>query len=187
MVRRSSRGQESRRRVRELRREEGQRRQDAAVDADRAAASTGLPGPVTAAPAGSGSDVEVGLAGEVLASGRRVAGQEVACGWCGQPILLRPTGRMPKWCSAACRHRAWEQNRAAASGRAAVDVVDRYVAAVPADGPGWIAQLSVLADQVTSERGRITSGDLEGLAGALELVQAAVADRAGPRGASHRD
>jgi hypothetical protein len=36
-------------------------------------------------------------------------------------------GRIPKWCSAACRQRAWEQARAAASGRSAVEVVERLV------------------------------------------------------------
>lgn len=36
-------------------------------------------------------------------------------------------GRVPKWCSASCRHRAWEQRRAAEAGLAAVEVVDRRV------------------------------------------------------------
>jgi hypothetical protein len=35
--------------------------------------------------------------------------------------------RIPKWCSSSCRHRAWELTRAADSGRAAVQVVDRVV------------------------------------------------------------
>jgi hypothetical protein len=50
-----------------------------------------------------------------------------ACGWCGGPITLRSRGPIQKWCSATCRHRAWEQARAAASGRAAVQVVERIV------------------------------------------------------------
>jgi hypothetical protein len=57
----------------------------------------------------------------------RRPGQTLACGWCGSPILLPARGRMPKWCSSSCRHRAWERTRAAASGRAAVQVVDRVV------------------------------------------------------------
>lgn len=121
-----------------------------------------------------------------MVSGRRVGGQQLPCGWCGQPITLRRTGRMPKWCSAACRQRAWEQVRAAANGQGAVRVVDRYVAAVPADGPGWVTQLSLLAGQVANGPGQIAGRDLEGLAAALELVQAAVGNRARPRG-SHRD
>lgn len=39
-------------------------------------------------------------------------------------------GRVPKWCSDACRHRAWEQRRAAASGLCAVEVVERVVEVV---------------------------------------------------------
>lgn len=35
------------------------------------------------------------------------------------------TGRRPKWCPDTCRHRAWEQRRAVASGRAAVEVERR--------------------------------------------------------------
>jgi hypothetical protein len=57
----------------------------------------------------------------------RRPGQTLACGWCGSPILLPARGRTPKWCSSSCRHRAWELTRAAASGRAAVQVVDRVV------------------------------------------------------------
>ena len=50
-----------------------------------------------------------------------------ACGWCGGPITARARGPIPRWCSATCRHRAWEQTRAAASGRAAVQIVERRV------------------------------------------------------------
>ncbi|GHE08715.1 hypothetical protein GCM10011381_10270 [Klenkia taihuensis] len=41
---------------------------------------------------------------------------------------------MPKWCSASCRQRAWEQRRAASSGLSAVEVVERIVR-VPATPP----------------------------------------------------
>ncbi|HEY5178296.1 MAG TPA: hypothetical protein VIJ07_00730, partial [Dermatophilaceae bacterium] len=57
----------------------------------------------------------------------RRPGQTLGCGWCGSPILLPARGRTPKWCSSSCRHRAWELTRAAASGHAAVRVVDRVV------------------------------------------------------------
>jgi hypothetical protein len=50
----------------------------------------------------------------------RAPGGMVACGWCGATVTVPNRGRIPKWCSATCRHRAWEQRRAAASGRAAV-------------------------------------------------------------------
>lgn len=49
------------------------------------------------------------------------------CGWCGNPIEIKATGRIPKWCSASCQQRAWEQSRAAASGRSAVEIVERVV------------------------------------------------------------
>ncbi|MCE0487290.1 hypothetical protein [Ornithinimicrobium sediminis] len=50
--------------------------------------------------------------------------------------MVRDRGRrphprpVPKWCSSSCRHRAWEQRRAADAGLAAVDVVDRPVEVV---------------------------------------------------------
>ena len=91
--------------------------------------------------------------------------------------MVRARGPLPKWCSAACRHRAWEQDRAARSGRAAVEVLDRYVTAVPDDGPGWIDQLSILTGQISAGPRPIADGDLDHLAAALELAQAAVATR----------
>lgn len=54
----------------------------------------------------------------------------VTCGWCGATTPVPSRGRVPKWCSAACRHRAWEQRRAADSGLAAIEVVDRPVEVV---------------------------------------------------------
>ena len=60
----------------------------------------------------------------------RVPGQVVSCGWCGMQVAGPARGRIPKWCAGTCRHRAWEQARAAASGRAAVTVVDRVVETV---------------------------------------------------------
>lgn len=61
--------------------------------------------------------------------GRR-SGQEVICGWCGTSVPIPARGRVPKWCSSSCRHRAWEQRRAADAGLAAVKVVDRVVEVV---------------------------------------------------------
>ena len=60
----------------------------------------------------------------------RAPGGLVTCGWCGAKTPIPARGRVPKWCSAACRHRAWEQRRAAASGLCAVDVVERIVETV---------------------------------------------------------
>jgi hypothetical protein len=49
------------------------------------------------------------------------------CPWCAGTFEVRPAGRIPIWCSAICRHRAWEQNRAAASGRSGIQLVERIV------------------------------------------------------------
>ena len=54
----------------------------------------------------------------------------VTCAWCGSTTRVPARGRVPKWCSASCRHRAWEQRRAAASGLSAIEVVDRPVEVV---------------------------------------------------------
>jgi len=120
----------------------------------------------------------------------RRPGQTLACGWCGSPILIPPRGRVPKWCSSSCRHRAWELTRAAASGRAAVEVVDRIVEvdrpvdvvqkvpvnAVP-KGSAWPATLVQLVTQVDS--GRVYDRDLPALAQALQDVIAALERRPG--------
>lgn len=84
---------------------------------------------------------------------RRRTGRVLECGWCGTPITLKRTGRLPRWCSARCRQRAWEQERAVASGRAAVRVVDRHVVVEPRDDAEWIDLLVGLATQI--RRGRV--------------------------------
>ncbi len=115
----------------------------------------------------------------------RRPGQTLACGWCESPILLPARGRTPKWCSSSCRHRAWELTRAAASGRAAVQVVDRVVelerlvtvvqevpvATVP-QGAAWPAALAQLAAAL--DTGRVYDRDLPALAQALADVAAAL-------------
>jgi hypothetical protein len=122
----------------------------------------------------------------------RRPGQSLACGWCGLPILLPARGRTPKWCSSSCRHRAWELTRAAASGRAAVQVVDRVVEVdrlvtvvqeVPVTtvpkGAEWPAALTQLATALDS--GRVYDRDLPALAQALADVADALDRRPGWR------
>ena len=122
----------------------------------------------------------------------RRPGQTMACGWCGSPILLPARGRTPKWCSSSCRHRAWELTRAAASGRAAVQVVDRAVEVdrlvtvvqeVPVTtipkGAEWPAALSQLATAL--DTGRVYDRDLPALAQALADVADALERRPGWR------
>jgi len=111
----------------------------------------------------------------------RRPGQTLACGWCGSPILLPARGRIPKWCSSSCRHRAWELTRAAASGHAAVQVIDRVVEVdrpvtvlqeVPVTtvpkGAEWPAALAQLATAL--DTGRVYDRDLLALAQALANV-----------------
>ena len=122
----------------------------------------------------------------------RRPGQTLACGWCGSPILLPARGRTPKWCSSSCRHRAWELTRAAASGRAAVQVVDRAVEVdrlvtvvqeVPVTtipkGAEWPAALSQLATAL--DTGRVYDRDLPALSQALADVADALERRPGWR------
>jgi hypothetical protein len=79
-------------------------------------------------------------------------------GWCSGPIAVKARGRIPKWCSAACRQRAWELSRAAASGRSAVQVVELQVE-VPVPGApkraDWPRLLDELARQL--DDGRIST------------------------------
>ena len=125
--------------------------------------------------------------------GRRVPGQTVPCGWCGQSITLADTGRVPKWCSQACRQRAWVQRRAAGEDRAFVKVVDHVVeveverrvpvvervqVVVQPKGAEWPAVLGQLVKQL--ESGRLYDRDLQALALALSEVVDAVTRRLSP-------
>jgi hypothetical protein len=70
-----------------------------------------------------------------------------------------------------CRQRAWEQSRAAASGLAAVRVVERRVEVRPAGAPTrreWPDLLHQLARRL--DDGRIHDRDLANLAGAFNEV-----------------
>lgn len=114
--------------------------------------------------------------------GQKVRPATVACSWCQQEVAVPAKGRVPKWCGTSCRHRAWEQHRAAESGRSAVDVVERVVERIvtvqlPAPtrptpptapptaavssmptGSGWAPLLTELARQL--DTGRIYTRDL---------------------------
>ena len=103
--------------------------------------------------------------------GRDRRNAATACGWCGGPITPGRRGPIPKWCSATCRHRAWEHARAAASILSAVQLVERRVEVqVPLlptrrDWPGLLGEL---ADQLND--GRIYDRDLPALARTLQPV-----------------
>lgn len=106
----------------------------------------------------------------------------MACGWCGELVTIKARGPVPKWCSAACRQRAWEASRAAAAGTVAVRVVDRDVLVAPADGPGWVTQLSLLARQLGQGPGMVADYDLDAVADALDGVMEALVVRQQWRG-----
>lgn len=116
----------------------------------------------------------------------------VQCLWCGSEIVVFRVGRVPTWCSNSCRHRAWEQRRAAASGLATRELVERLVEVevrVPVTrevevevlpkGAAWVAALHQLADQI--DRGIVYDRDLAALAGALDVAIAALSRRPGRR------
>ena len=106
------------------------------------------------------------------------------CGWCGGQITPRSRGPIPKWCSATCRHRAWEQSRAANSGRTAVQVVERRVEIrVPLEPTrrDWPRLLGELAGQL--DDGRVYDRDLPALGRALDPVLRSYRRRARRSGA----
>jgi hypothetical protein len=100
-------------------------------------------------------------------------------------VALR--GRVPTWCGSGCRHRAWEQRSAAASGLAAREVVERVVertvtltVRVPAPAPApvkstepkpptradhWVRALDELVKQI--DAGRIYPRDIDSVTVAL--------------------
>ena len=102
-----------------------------------------------------------------------------ACGlvrWADRP---GKPGPIPKWCSATCRHRAWEQARAAASGLSAVELVERRVEVQVPLVPtrrDWPRLLCELAGQLND--GRVYDRDLPALARALQPVLEAYRRRA---------
>jgi len=119
-------------------------------------------------------------------SARRAAA--TTCGWCNGPITPRASGPIPKWCSSTCRKRAWEQARAAASGRSAIRIVARAVI-VPAQRPatgslprqyGWVHALRELGVQLAP--GVVYDRHLVAIATALDEVVRAVHRRARPQG-----
>jgi hypothetical protein len=119
---------------------------------------------------------------EVTQTVTRRRPMELACAWCDGVITVKPAGRIPTWCSAGCRHRAWEQNRAALSGRSAVTVVERVVeierpVAAPATGQaprgaGWVSLVEALTKQL--DTGRLYDRDLAVLAAAVTELNVAL-------------
>ena len=108
----------------------------------------------------------------------------ITCAWCGTTIPVKARGRTPKWCSDTCRHRAWEQQRAADSGRSAVQIVERPVVVqrttrIPAPNPprgaDWAEALAQLTRLVDS--GRIYDRDLRPIAAAAVVLNQSLGRR----------
>jgi hypothetical protein len=102
---------------------------------------------------------------------RRQRPHTITCPWCDTTIVVKARGRTPKWCSDTCRHRAWEQQRAAESGRSAVQIVERpvviqHTTRIPAANPAreveWADTLAQLTRLVDS--GRVYDRDLRPIA-----------------------
>src|SRR4051812_3474913 len=130
--------------------------------------------PRTAASANAGASLMP--PDEVAAHPRRLATH--TCGWCGGPIAVKATGRLPKWGSQSCRQRAWEQARAAAPGLSAIGVMERRVEVPPPAAPArgdWPVLLQELGRQL--DDGRVYDRHLPELATALSAVLEAYSRR----------
>ena len=111
---------------------------------------------------------------------RRLAA--TACAWCHGPIEVKARGRLPKWCSAACRQRAWEQARATTSGREAVEVVERRIEVPVPETPRqeqWVATLGQLTAQLNY--GGVYERHLDAIAPALAAAVDAMRRRQAAR------
>ena len=124
-----------------------------------------------------------------LPTGKTRRPTAVSCTWCGSQTTVLPVGRVPSWCSNSCRHRAWEQRRAASSGLASREQVERLVEVeVPVTiikevevevlpkGASWAKALTQLAEQI--DRGRTYDRDLAGIAEGLDQASKALMRRA---------
>ena len=110
---------------------------------------------------------------------RRRPGQSVECGWCGRPVKVPARGRVPSWCSSACRHRAWEARRANREQARDVKVVTRIIEVEkptvrtvevpvplePRTAEDWAAMLELFATRLA--QGRIYRRDLSTLEPAI--------------------
>jgi hypothetical protein len=113
---------------------------------------------------------------------RRLAA--TACAWCKGPIEVKARGRLPKWCSATCRQRAWEQARASTSGRATVEIVERRIEVPIPETPQqdhWVPMLEQLTTQLTY--GGVYERHLDAIAPALNEAVSALRRRQAARSA----
>ncbi len=87
----------------------------------------------------------------------------VACGWCGGEVVVAARGRVPRWCGAGCRHRAWEQRRAEGP-------VSPPASQAPASE--WPRLLAELTRQLNT--GRVEVCDLPAITAEFDVALAAI-------------
>ncbi len=93
----------------------------------------------------------------------------VACEWCGREVVVAVRGRVPRWCGSGCRHRAWEQHRAA--GAVSPPASQAPASAAPT-GPEWPGLLAELSRQL--DTGRVEVCDLPAITAELDAALAAI-------------
>lgn len=166
----------------------------AAVPSAASSGAAAWPGAPTAAGAHAAAPAQPGGVNDELPQQQLVRvdderASELQCPWCHTVFPVKPRGRVPTWCSAACRQRAWEQARAAASGRSAVTVLERVMervvdrvvvehVPVPAPPPpssttrrtpvSWADQLNRLAELL--DTGLLYDRDLDTLTPAIAAL-----------------
>jgi hypothetical protein len=91
----------------------------------------------------------------------------VACGWCGKAVAVPSRGRVPKWCSATCRNKAWQANHAPTGGpvRVVQQRVEVPAPTEPRNVEEWVELLELLTARLA--QGRIYKRDLPALVPAL--------------------
>ncbi|GAC1608613.1 MAG: hypothetical protein NVS3B26_06250 [Mycobacteriales bacterium] len=104
-----------------------------------------------------------------------------------------PLGRLPKWLSSSCRHRAWEAKRVADRGlvvcrtiavEVPLPVVQRLEVSTHPRGAGWALCLHELAKQL--DTGRTYDRDLPALLDAAEALLASLSRRPAAPGLRRR-
>ena len=93
--------------------------------------------------------------------------QLVACGWCGKAVPVPSRGRVPKWCSATCRNKAWQASHVPTEGpvRVVQQRVEVPMPAEPHNVAEWVELLELLSTRLA--QGRIYKRDLPALVPAI--------------------
>jgi len=96
----------------------------------------------------------------------------VACGWCGRKVVVAARGRVPHWCGSGCRHRAWEQRRAAGPVSPSASQAPASAPPMGPMGPEWPGLLAELSRQL--DAGRVEVCDLPAITAEFDTALAAI-------------